>query len=335
MRRWLAVVALCGTCTVVADPEAQNALPAPSAGDMSNGVLPETDPKTKAYVEHLQSLYANPDPGAVPESVRKMMDVVQSQAKAAALLPDSQLVPDPQSQEPARQGQGAVTVQERSQALSALGISPADTGYVTILVSSSMPLELLRAYAEQAVWVGGILDFRGINPEHDLKWFMKEVILPLVKSNHSPAVTLDPRPFSAYDVSAVPTVVYSRLPPERICTKEITKSLARDQGKPLEYRECSPIDSSQYWKISGSVTLTYALDQISTAGAPGAGLLAKAMVADPYFGHSKAAAPLSSDGYAKALGPSNLHDVLDLIQAPDPWKNPYPSTLHSLTPSQK
>lgn len=207
---------------------------------------------------------------------------------------------------------------ERTEALGQLGIDRRSVGYLTILVSSSMPQVMLNGYAQSAVWAGGVLSFRGVDPGHSIAWFITHVMHSMVRKGSSPSITLDPRVFSAYGVTSVPVIVYSTARPDTLCAKQVVKTLKRPKKKPLHYHDCAPADPATYWKMTGAVSVAYALRQFAAAGAPGAKLLLRAIQADPLSGMGRQPLMLDRAAYSKAQGPGSLADVLHLMNAPVP-----------------
>jgi len=207
---------------------------------------------------------------------------------------------------------------ERRQALHQLGIKSDGVGYLTILVSASMPQGMLNGYAQSAVWAGGVIAFRGVDPGHDIPWFVTHVMHALVRPGASPSITLDPRVFSAYGVDAVPAIVYSTAPPGTICAEQVVKTIQRPKKPPLEYHDCAPADPATYWKMTGAVSVAYALRRFADASAPGAKRLLRAVEADPLTGDGRQPLTLDTTAYAKATGPGSIANVIRLMNAPSP-----------------
>ena len=205
---------------------------------------------------------------------------------------------------------------ERSQALHQLGIKSDGVGYLTILVSTSMPQGMLNGYAQSAVWAGGVIAFRGVEPGHDIPWFVTHVMHALVRPGASPSITLDPRVFSAYGVDAVPAIVYSTAEPGTVCAKQVVKTIQRPKKPPLEYHDCAPADPADYWKMTGAVSVAYALRRFAEAGAPGAKRMLRAVEADPMTGAGRQPLTLDSHAYAQATGPGSIANVMQLMNAP-------------------
>jgi type-F conjugative transfer system pilin assembly protein TrbC len=189
----------------------------------------------------------------------------------------------------------AALQQDRSKVLEFLGIDQAKPGKLYYFVSWSMPESLLRSYALQAMWDGGILVFKGIDADTDVRTFIVKKMMPLVQfKGGSAEITLDPRMYDMYKIDTVPAIVYSEVPDLDIC-QAITQHPFSYDDKQLQYTECAAADPAKYWKIGGAVTTDYALDSFIAAGATGAqrykDVLAKASITG---------IPESNDGKSQA-----------------------------------
>lgn len=261
--------------------------------------LPVPDTQTRDLVDKARARAQD-----TPQEVRDLANRMQQQI-------DQQMLG-------AADAQGNTRTHERVQALSQLGIPQKGTGYITILVSNSMPMPMIRSYAESAVWVGGTITFRGVTPGQSITAFIQDTMAKLAKPNASPDITLDPRPFAYYDVDAVPAIVYTLTPPEKICPEQVLRPVPRKGKAPLPLRECLPAKPDTYWKMSGAVSLRYALEEFVHAGAPGADRLLRAIESDPLHGSDRQAAALDADQYKQASGPGSIKALLDLMNAPVP-----------------
>lgn len=201
---------------------------------------------------------------------------------------------------------------ERSQALSALGLSDRKTGYLYIFVSESLPASLLRAYARDAAWTGGVLVFNGVNPKHSVGWFMGHVMAPLRAPTASASMALDPRLFDTYDVTAVPTIVYTTLPPVKLCRRTITQTVSLPGYGAAPWHRCARANPKMYWKISGAVSTVWALRAFRDAGAPGVGVLLQAAGAGGLVSGRKQSA-ISNDDFERRAGPGALDALMGLL----------------------
>lgn len=145
-----------------------------------------------------------------------------------------------------------------------LGIGERDHFY--IFVSFSMPESLLRAYALDAAAAGGVLVFRGIEDGSDLQSFFANRLSKLVRPGAFVApVQIDPRLFDTYGIERVPTMVLAREPEEGLCLTPVEK-VNHVHGQAVSYLAC-PTREEGAWKIAGSVTSLYALEQFAELGA--------------------------------------------------------------------
>ena len=207
-------------------------------------------------------------------------------------------------------------VSQRSQILRLLGVPANKTGYVYYFVSTSMPTALLKAYARDAIWDGGMLVFRGIVPGHGIGWFLRHVMLKLkhvTVDGSTPTVTIDPNLYDAYGVRLVPAIVYSAMQPWETCAQTIPATLVTG-GKTVRYHRCAPEGAKSYWKVSGAVSTWYALSRFHAMGAPGTGRLLRAMRAGAIPAGSRHEAGLTPP----APGPGNLAGVLAAINGKAP-----------------
>lgn len=158
---------------------------------------------------------------------------------------------------------------ERARVLEFLGIDPNASTNLYYFVSWSMPLELLRSYALEAMWSGGTLVVKGVPPGKDLAEFITGDLRNLVYGKGAAAnISIDPRLFDAYAVTAVPTIVYTTVRDNMQCQGVNPVSFQYGEGT-FSYDTCPPLDPKLYWKISGAVTSAYALQTFADDGAPG------------------------------------------------------------------
>lgn len=155
---------------------------------------------------------------------------------------------------------------EREKVMRFLGIDPDSEHTLFVFVSWSMPLEMLRAYAVEAMWTGATLVFRGVPPNRSIPDFLIHDLRQLVwDKGASAAISIDPRLYDSYSVSVVPTVVLTRTRENFTCIDAGTRSVT-ENGKTGSYPLCPPIDPKLYVKLSGAVTLDYALESFRKEG---------------------------------------------------------------------
>jgi type-F conjugative transfer system pilin assembly protein TrbC len=166
---------------------------------------------------------------------------------------------------------------DREKVLRFLKIDPNAGTSVYIFVSWSMPLDMLRAYALEAMWTGGYLVFRGVPPGRSLpEFFMKDVRQIIYDKGAASVINLDPRLYDTYSVNVVPTIVLTTERKNPFCANSGTKTV-KTKEQNLTYQLCPKMDPSKYWKISGAVTIDYALQVFQSSGATEAGPLLEAL----------------------------------------------------------
>lgn len=145
-----------------------------------------------------------------------------------------------------------------------------------ILVSTSMPESLIKSYIRDAYWTGATLIYKGLKKDQTISQFIRENIEPLLAGKGPTATaTIDPRLFDLFEVSAVPAIVVGPAESKISCI-------------PLKPEDstskCKPLGSSEYYKITGAVTMAYALDQFALNGAKGVGIYQQALARGVNFG---------------------------------------------------
>lgn len=157
---------------------------------------------------------------------------------------------------------------DRAAVMEFLGIDPAADAGLYIFVSWSMPLELLRSYAIEAMWSGGTLVFRGVPPGEEPVVFITEKLRQLVYGKGAAAnISIDPRLFDAYKITSVPTIVFTTLRQDLQCTGVNPTPLQLTNGKTASYDKCPELADDAYWKVTGAVTTNYALQAFIDDGA--------------------------------------------------------------------
>ena len=205
----------------------------------------------------------------------------------------------------------AAMATERSKVLDFLGIRPEDETALYYFVSYSMPVEMLRSYAIEAMWAGGTLVFRGPRPGRDLQQFITEDMAALVwGKGASASISIDPRLYDVYKIKTVPTIVYSKDRKNFECQGVNPVSFTYNKQN-LSYDTCPPLDESKYWKLTGAVTTDYALRAFIDDGAVSAKVnlaaLAKGVSGGAADGTPvpKAQQPFTGD-WNSALTPADL-----------------------------
>lgn len=159
---------------------------------------------------------------------------------------------------------------DREKVLKFLGVDPKGKGTVYYFVSFAMPQEMLRSYVLEAMWSGGTIVLRGVPKGRTIKEFFSEDLRSLIYGKGASAnISLDPRLFEAYEVKAVPAIVYTEDRNQLNCSGQGNTGLG-GTSVPLSYDTCQRMDPSKYWKISGAVTSDFALRSFVEKGATGA-----------------------------------------------------------------
>ena len=160
----------------------------------------------------------------------------------------------------------AALAADRKKIVEFLGINPDAATGLYVFVSWSMPLELLRSYAIEAMWSGGTLVFKGVPPGKELGTFITQDLRQLVYGKGASAnLSIDPRLFDAYNVKAVPAIVFAKVKSDFQCQGINTVKYMYDKQE-LSYDTCPELDPSLFYKMSGTVSLNYALQQFIDDG---------------------------------------------------------------------
>lgn len=129
-----------------------------------------------------------------------------------------------------------------------------------IFISRSMPIELIRSYALDAAYSGAVLVMRGLDKGERLGEYLRSEFMQSIKPDGAGAmVQIDPRLFDAFDISLVPSFVYTEATLADLCNDSKSSST-----------KCSGLKESEYYKISGGITTKFALEQMIEQGAVGA-----------------------------------------------------------------
>jgi conjugal transfer pilus assembly protein TrbC len=127
---------------------------------------------------------------------------------------------------------------------------PKSTPLVIAFVSLSMPEESLRRTILDTTRAGGVIVFRGFS-QGGAKPFV-QLLAKAVDQKDAPNITIDPRLFRAFKIDRVPTIV-----------------AASGSFEPCDQLDCVT-PPPPHDRISGNVTLGYALQTFAEGGGPGA-----------------------------------------------------------------
>lgn len=247
------------------------------------GHLPKKDEPNMQYVPgYARPLYNNLNPAQLSQAQRQGLSDVQHILKATPLIPKATgtIMSQNWAQSLGKRGMGiadASLAANRAKVLKFLGFKPQDADKLYYFVSFSMPKSMLRSYAQQAMWDGGILVFKGPLPHVGLAQFITKDLNGLIGGKGAAAtITIDPRMYDVYHITMAPTIVYSTVQENRICKKVHLKPFTYHKKK-WTYPVCDQVNQKKYWKIEGAVTSAWALRQFKKAGAPGVEIYIKAL----------------------------------------------------------
>lgn len=168
-----------------------------------------------------------------------------------------------------------------------------------IFVSRSMPEPLLRSYALDAAYTSAVLVMRGVKKDETLDTFFRGQLMQDLKPEGAGAmVQLDPRLFDAFEVGAVPTIVFTKNSLIDLCASSNSTNV-----------KCEPVSPEKYYKITGGVTLKYALDQFIQEGAD----------AQRFLNNLKKYEIIDSENSKQVTGIANeayQHALVELFYAP-------------------
>lgn len=183
---------------------------------------------------------------------------LDSITESSARMDFQQILKDPDMRDLSIRGQTEAMAHMqalRKRTLGDLGIADGEMSHLYVFVSHDMPVTMLRSYVREAVWSGATLVFRGVKRGWNLTDFINKEAAKLVTGKGTTAQTIiDPRLFDGYAIAEVPAIVYSEVDERNmVCTET-----------------CPGFNESKFWKMSGQVTIDYALEEFEAAGATGA-----------------------------------------------------------------
>lgn len=148
-----------------------------------------------------------------------------------------------------------------------LGINP-QKGTLMVFVSHSMSDDFIRSYLHESAWSGAKVYVRGIPKGMNLITYIRKTVGGLIGKKQGAGISINPRKFGMYGITQVPAIVWDEGDPS-ICKSRSRKTLKDDLGHDEDVMTCEGA-SSDFYKISGGVTIEYALRQFIKAGATGA-----------------------------------------------------------------
>jgi conjugal transfer pilus assembly protein TrbC len=143
---------------------------------------------------------------------------------------------------------------EREEVLNFLGISELKN-HLYVFVSYSMPEDMIKAYAREAMWSGASLVVKGLLEGEEISDFVQKKAKALLNGKgYTAAMHIDPRLFDAFEINSVPAIVLSKDDVSQYCVSSAVK-VNEKNATPL----CVSRKSDTYVKVSGAITLDYAL----------------------------------------------------------------------------
>lgn len=156
-------------------------------------------------------------------------------------------------------------------------------GRLYYFVSRSMPVNLLRAYAFEAMHTGGTLVMKGMRKGDTVKEYVQEIFDEFNSAQGVPmsSVEMNPNLFDMFSISVVPATVWTN----RSGLDDTGSGCTELQGTAGSKRiildgpdentrysmvqpSCAPLPESSYFKIAGTVTTWHAIERFEEAGAP-------------------------------------------------------------------
>jgi len=143
---------------------------------------------------------------------------------------------------------------EREEVLNFLGISELKN-HLYVFVSYSMPEDMIKAYAREAMWSGASLVVKGLLEGEEISDFVQKKAKALLNGKgYTAAMHIDPRLFDAFEINSVPAIVLSKDDVSQYCVSS-SKKVNEKNATPL----CESRKPDTYVKVSGAITLDYAL----------------------------------------------------------------------------
>lgn len=295
-------------------------------------------------VERLKGVMSAISTGDQSQLSAKERSAIASAQKSAAAVQQHQLDPELETQFKLK----AVTMDQLAREVFVNALPPRDraigssvllgdntlpgTGKLYYFVSRSMPLNILKAYALDALYTGGTLVVRGIRKGDTMKEYLEEVVSEFNKAdgNVLAGMEINPNLYDLFGVTVVPTVVWTNRvglddigsgcqPPVYADDAPLPPPMALEgpDGNPIfvEKPVCAPLPESSYYKIAGVLNTNYVLDRFESAGADResiakirADLSRSAHMVEPIPENPNAMVPID---YELALGSMPEHILLD------------------------
>lgn len=153
-------------------------------------------------------------------------------------------------------------------------------GRMYIFVSRSMPQSLLRAYAVDAFYLGAQLVVKGVRKGDTLKEYVADAMenFNSVDGMAMAGMDINPNLFDMFDVKVVPAVVWTNRVglddvgsgcqnlPDDAPVEKLNLPGPDDSTITVDKPVCAKMPESAFYKMSGSLAMSYVLDQFQDAG---------------------------------------------------------------------
>lgn len=198
---------------------------------------------------------SNPDAEALAREVAARGEALRNEAQAAAAGGQSNL--ERNAGKLGGTGAGKIDFDEIMRTATEQSQDRGKSPQLIVFASLSMPEDSLKRLISDTARAGGMVVFNGF-PGNSMKAFQQGIMKVVDNNSDYASIGVDPRLFRAFEVKSVPTVV--------IITTDFD---------PCDGFQCTtqlpPFD-----RISGNVTLEYALETFVDGRGPGAAIAAQA-----------------------------------------------------------
>jgi len=163
--------------------------------------------------------------------------------------------------------QAPVTPGQEHEFLNSLGLSEESQSELYVFITWNMGEKLINQYLDDAVASGAKVILYGAPADVNSmeEYFNKYIKNMMGNRSVYSDVILDPTLFESYDVQLLPAVVYA--PASQGLCKESYFAEEVYIDKTFEMPRCVPEAQDSYYKITGTVSVEYALEEFKKAGA--------------------------------------------------------------------
>lgn len=151
-----------------------------------------------------------------------------------------------------------------AKALKEMGVDVlSDSLYV--FITFEMPEKLIKETLRDAMASGATVVIKGMPADaNSLDEFLARYLKAFRSDKgYNPNLQIDPRLFDVYDITVAPTILWTKEATKDVCQEQEIKSTPY-RGRHFNLRTC--VKSDDYIKISGAVTMSYALDMFLEEG---------------------------------------------------------------------